>query len=100
LKEDRFAFLQQSRKQLDSAEYRYAFNGAKRSVFKRLVPAGAYIDTIKAILTRYGLPSELAYLPHVESSFDLLSLQIGAVGIWQFMPATAKQFLLRVDRSS
>ncbi|HON12436.1 MAG TPA: lytic transglycosylase domain-containing protein, partial [Chitinispirillaceae bacterium] len=86
---------------LDSAEYRVRFQRGQKDQFLRgLYRSGAYIDTIKAILTRYGLPSELAYLPHVESSFDpFITSKVGAVGIWQFMPATAKQFLLRVDRS-
>ena len=86
---------------LDSAEYRVRFQRGQKDQFLRgLYRSGAYIDTIKTILARYGVPSELAYLPHVESSFDpFITSKVGAVGIWQFMPATAKQFLLRVDRS-
>mgnify|MGYP001219719602 FL=1 len=42
-------------------------------------------------LERYGLPSELALLPYIESSYDPFSISSsGAMGIWQFMPATAR----------
>jgi membrane-bound lytic murein transglycosylase D len=35
-----------------------------------LVRSGAYIDQMRAIFTSHGLPADLAYLPHVESSFN------------------------------
>ena len=40
-----------------------------------------------------GLPDDLAYLPHVESSFqNHAASSAGAVGMWQFMPGTARHF--------
>ena len=37
-------------------------------------------------LDRYRLPSELALLPYIESSYDPFSISSsGAMGIWQFM---------------
>jgi membrane-bound lytic murein transglycosylase D len=43
------------------------------------------------------LPVELAYLPLVESSFNVRARSsVGAVGMWQFMPETGKKFM-RVD---
>jgi membrane-bound lytic murein transglycosylase D len=54
----------------------------------------AYIDTIRAIFTRYGVPGELAYLPHVESSFNTEAYsKAGAAGLWQFMRGTGRLFL-------
>ena len=42
-------------------------------------------------LERYNLPPELALLPYIESSYDPFSISSsGAMGIWQFMPATAR----------
>jgi membrane-bound lytic murein transglycosylase D len=39
----------------------------------------------------------LAYLPLVESSFNVRARSIvGAVGMWQFMPETGKKFM-RID---
>ena len=47
-------------------------------------------------LERYGLPSELALLPYIESSYDPFSISSsGAMGIWQFMPATARIYGLK-----
>ena len=59
-----------------------------------LIRSGAYLQRMKAIFTAHGLPEDLCYLPHVESSFDLAaSSKAGAAGIWQFTRATGKKFL-------
>lgn len=59
-----------------------------------LVRSGRYLEQIKAIFTQYGLPSDLAYLPHVESSYDYEAYsKAGAAGIWQLIPATGRRFL-------
>jgi membrane-bound lytic murein transglycosylase D len=40
----------------------------------------------------------LAYLPVIESAYiPTLTSRVGAHGIWQFMPATAREYGLRVD---
>src|SRR5262249_18924884 len=54
---------------------------------------------MERIFRHEGLPVELAYLPLVESSFNVRAeSKAGAVGIWQLMPATARHFGLRVTR--
>ncbi|NNL67083.1 MAG: transglycosylase SLT domain-containing protein, partial [Myxococcales bacterium] len=59
-----------------------------------LVRAGAYEARFRVILTSYGLPADLVYLPHVESSFNTYAYsKFGAAGMWQFMPGTARRFL-------
>lgn len=59
-----------------------------------LVRSGRYLGQIKEIFSQYGLPGDLAYLPHVESSFDYqASSKSGAVGIWQLIRATGSRFL-------
>ena len=59
-----------------------------------LIRSGAYVDQIKEIFRSYGLPSDLAYLPHVESSFNPKAYsKFGAAGLWQFMRSTGKRFL-------
>ncbi len=53
---------------------------------------------IRKILRQEGLPEDLAYLPLVESHFvpDARS-PAGALGLWQFIPSTARRCGLRVD---
>ena len=59
-----------------------------------LIRSGAWLDEIKAIFVSYGLPADLAYLPHVESSFNPHAVsKCGAVGIWQFTRSTGKRFM-------
>jgi len=61
---------------------------------KGLIRSGAYIDRIRQIITANGLPEELAYLPHVESSFNYQAYsKFGAAGIWQFTRSTGKRFM-------
>ncbi len=67
-----------------------------RDVFER---AKLYIPVIKPILKEYGLPEELAYLPVIESGFNPFARSpSGAVGLWQFMPSTAKKYGLRINK--
>ena len=45
-----------------------------------------------------GLPGEICLLPIVESRLDPFAFSSGgAVGLWQFIPATAKRFGLKID---
>lgn len=71
--------------------------GAKEHFAEGLKIAGRYISEMKKIFRSEGLPVELAYLPLVESSFNIRARSgAGAVGMWQFMPDTGKKFL-RID---
>ncbi|MBC2745014.1 MAG: transglycosylase SLT domain-containing protein [Desulfosarcina sp.] len=59
-----------------------------------LVRSGAYIDQMRAILKSHGVPEDLAYLPHVESSFNTNAYsKFGAAGMWQFTRSTGKRFM-------
>ena len=59
-----------------------------------LIRSGAYLDEIKKIFRDHGLPEDLAYLPHVESSFNPKAYsKFGAAGMWQFTRSTGKQYL-------
>jgi membrane-bound lytic murein transglycosylase D len=62
-----------------------------------LIRAAVWEKQIAHTLTQHGVPAEIAALPHVESSFNLAAYsKVGAAGLWQFMPSTAKRFM-RVD---
>lgn len=58
-----------------------------------------YLPTIERILRAYGLPSELKYLPIIESALVPEALSpMAAAGIWQFIPSTARLYGLQVSR--
>ena len=63
----------------------------------KLLEKGRYfIYFVLEELERYKLPPELALLPYIESNYDPFSISAsGAMGIWQFMPATARIYGLK-----
>jgi membrane-bound lytic murein transglycosylase D len=64
-----------------------------------LARGSLYMPDVRSILATEGVPSELAYLPVVESRFRLDAVSnAGAAGPWQFMRRTARHYGLRVDK--
>lgn len=56
-----------------------------------------YFDMMDAVLVQHGLPKELKYLSVIESHLKSTAVSwAGAVGPWQFMPATARRYGLIV----
>ena len=81
-----------------AAENIRAQNGQKERFLEGTLRSTQYIERIKKIFREYGLPGDLAYLPHVESSFNVQAYsKCGAAGIWQFTRSTGKQYM-RIDR--
>ncbi|MDC1013216.1 LysM peptidoglycan-binding domain-containing protein [Gammaproteobacteria bacterium] len=63
---------------------------------KLLEKGRCFIYFVLEELERYKLPPELALLPYIESNYDPFSISSsGAMGIWQFMPATARIYGLK-----
>src|SRR5574339_486357 len=57
-----------------------------------------YFDMIDAVLNYHGLPRELKYLAVIESYLKTYAVSwAGAVGPWQFMPATGRRFGLKIN---
>ena len=81
-----------------SAADNVRFQTGQSNRFKEgLVRSGRWKPHIRAVLAKYELPPELEVLPHVESSFNPFAYsKAAAAGMWQFMPATARDYM-RVD---
>ena len=77
-----------------------AQRGIKERTAAGIKRSGKYLAQMQQIFRERGLPAEIAYLPIVESSYDINARSnVGALGMWQFMRATGKQFNMRVDRN-
>ena len=67
---------------------------ARPEVFKRMVDRSRkYLFHIMNEVERRGMPTEIAFLPVVESAFvPTATSPVGAAGLWQFMPATGRHY--------
>lgn len=69
-----------------------------RQVARLRTLAGFYFPLFEEKLLQYGLPEELKYLPIIESGLNPTAYSpVGAAGLWQFMPRTAKNSGLEVN---
>ncbi|MEA2114510.1 MAG: transglycosylase SLT domain-containing protein [Thermodesulfobacteriota bacterium] len=72
--------------------------GQKDRFLAGVIRSGAYMPSFKRIFRARGLPLELAYLPHVESSFNPKAYsKAGAAGLWQFTRSTGRDFMIIND---
>jgi len=71
-----------------------AQRGIKERTAAGIKRSGRYLAQIQQIFRDRGLPPELSYLPVVESSYDIYARSsVGALGIWQFMPRTGREYM-------
>ena len=69
----------------------------KQLISKMLALSKYYFPIFEQKLDKYNLPLELKYLSVVESSLNTRAKSFsGALGLWQFMYPTAKEYGLRV----
>lgn len=75
------------------------FTGRGRPTFERwLERSGRYMDSMKAILEKEGVPTDLVHVVFVESGFNPQAKSVAsAVGPWQFIRGTANLFGLKVN---
>lgn len=80
---------------IKTARSRIRFQQGQRDRFKAgLERSGAYLGYIRRVFKQYGIPQRIAYLPHVESSFNINAYsKVGAAGMWQFMRRTGRLFM-------
>lgn len=58
------------------------------------------LTQIELVFRQHGLPRALARIPFVESSFNTEARsKVGAMGLWQFVPRTARAMIHAEDRS-
>lgn len=68
--------------------------GQKDRFYEGLLRSGKYLAQFRQIFAAQGLPAELVYLPHVESSFNPKAYsKAGASGLWQFTRSTGKEYM-------
>jgi membrane-bound lytic murein transglycosylase D len=71
--------------------------GLKEKFHRGLIHAGQFRPHILEIFREEGVPEEIAWLPMVESTFNVEARsKVGAAGVWQFMPGTGRLYM-RVD---
>lgn len=71
----------------------------RKQFTKWLARSGKYRQIIEAELEQAGLPKDLLYLAMIESGFNPLACsRAKAVGLWQFMKGTGRQYNLKIDR--
>jgi membrane-bound lytic murein transglycosylase D len=76
------------------------FTTRGRSVFQAWLDRSArYVPLMKSIFREYNLPEDLVYIAMIESGFNFKAVSPKkAVGFWQFMKATAREYGLNADR--
>ena len=78
----------------------YYFQTSGKSSFSRwLSHSSRYIPMMREILKREGMPEDLVYVAMIESGFQMHARSwASAVGPWQFMPQTGRNYSLRIDQ--
>jgi len=56
-----------------------------------------YIPVVEPILIEEGIPIDFKYLPFVESGYSNVTSPANAVGYWQFLNGTAREYNLEVN---
>lgn len=80
---------------VEHALYKVAVKRA-RSINNLLERASYYLPIMKKVFQDKGMPTDLAYLPLLESGFKPKAYSYAhASGIWQFIPSTGRIFGLR-----
>ncbi len=99
---DRFESLPQLVKFKNSKGVRKfvsSYTHSGRNVSRKIIGNSLiYFPIFDYYLEKYGLPEQLKYLSIIESGLNpTISSPVGARGLWQLMPATARKYGLVID---
>jgi membrane-bound lytic murein transglycosylase D len=76
----------------------FYFNRRRGQVSIMMGLTNYYFPLFEEALARYDLPTELKYLPIIESALNpKIVSRAGASGLWQFMHGTAKMYGLKIN---
>lgn len=68
--------------------------GQRDNIIHGMLAAEMYLPKMEKIFIDQGLPPEITRLSLLESSFNLKAVsRVGATGVWQFMPLSAKEYM-------
>jgi len=81
-------------------ELKINLTSVKRKQYLRMLERGqSYIPTLRKMIAESGIPQVFLFMAMAESNFDAHARSSAkAVGLWQFMPKTAKLYGLAIDR--
>ncbi len=81
-------------------KYLAKFSFKKHQSYRLHKQADKHLPKIAEILKSHGIPEDFKYIPLIESGLDpRIRSHRGAGGYWQFMPATARLYGLKVNES-
>jgi membrane-bound lytic murein transglycosylase D len=70
----------------------------RRFMTNSLRRSARYMPAVKEVFKKRNIPEDMAFIAFTESGFNPRARShAGALGMWQFMPATARQYSLRVS---
>ncbi len=91
---ERFAHIKDDQRFVQSAGQLRTQRGLRERTRHALEVAGHYLPDMERVFAQHGLPRLLTRLPVLESSFNVDAYsKVGAAGLWQFMPASARMYM-------
>lgn len=70
-------------------------------IFASLKRSSKYLAWVKAGFRKKSIPEDMTYIAFIESGFNPRAISsAGASGMWQFMPQTARNYSLKVAKST
>lgn len=79
-------------------ELSFLVNQRRDVIGRWMQRADRYEEWVRGVLASHGVPRDLHHLAMVESGYQpTVRSRAGAVGMWQFMPATGRGMGLRID---